>query len=180
MKILKKSICAMLLTISSIFPGETIEGILQLAEPDCAVASITGIAADSPKSDISLSDPIDLEISAAITLASMLPHLAESSKKQIEDVIAVLHGSGYQKFKDAETMLRACEIIPDEAFAEEEGLPAHIEQTSAKKNQRLLNKDVLHVLRSLEVYIRDLPTEDGYDADVESRSVDSGSSKNFG
>ncbi len=180
MKILKKSICAMLLTIPSIFPGETIAGILQLAEPDCAVASTTGIAADSPKSDISLADPIDLEISTITTLASMLPHLAESSKKKIEDVIAVLHGSGDQKFKDAENMLRACEITPDEELAEEEDSPASIEPTSTQKNQRLLNQDVLHVLRSLEVYIRDLPTEDGYDADVESRSVDSGSSKNFG
>ena len=170
----------MLLTTPSIFSGETIEVTLGLSELDLAVASTTGIAADSPKSDSSLSDPIDLEISTTITLASMLPHLAESSKKQIEDVITVLHGSGYQKFNKAETMLRACEITPVEELAEEEDLSASIEQTSTQRNQRLLNQDVLHVLRSLEVYIRELPTEDDYDADVENRSVDSGSSKNFG
>ena len=77
-------------------------------------------------------------------------------------------------------MLRACEITPAEALAEEEDLPASIEPTITQKNQRLLNQDVLRVLRSLEVYIRDLPTEDDYDADVESRSVDSDSLKNFG
>ena len=180
MKVLKKIMSVLLLTTPAIFCASENDGGLKMSEPDCAALSTAGIAADSPRSDSSLLAPIDLEITTTTTLLSMLPHLAEGSRSQIEEVIAILQGPGYQKFKDAETKLRTCEITPSEDRAEEGGSPVHIEETDLKKNQRLLNKDVLHVLRSLEVYIRDLPTEDDYDADVESRSVDSGSSKNFG
>ncbi len=174
MKILKKSICATLLTIPSVFPGETTEGVL-IDQPDWAVASTTGIAADSPKSDISLSYPTGLVISTTTTLASMLPHLAEASKNKIEDIIAVLQGDGNQKFKEAETLLRACEITLDERADS----PVCAETANELRSLRVLNQDILGVIRSLGVYIRDLPTEDDYDADVESGSTDSGSSKDL-
>ena len=173
MKILKKSICATLLTIASVFPGETIEGVL-IDEPDWAAASTTGIAADSPKSDISLSYPTGLVISTTTTLASMLPHLAEASKNKIEDIIGVLQGDGNQKFKEAETLLRACEITSDESDVVREDSPSCAETANERKSLRVLNQDILGVIRALEVYIRDLPTEDDYDADVESGSADSG------
>ena len=173
MKVFKKLMSVMLLTTPAVFSATTLEGGLLLSELDCAVASTTGIAAASPRSDVSLSDPIDLEISATTTLTSMLPHLAEGSRRKIEEIIAILQGSGEEKFKEAQTMLRACEIIADEVLVEREDSPVNIEQASIQKNLRLLNQDVLHVIRSLEVYIRELPTEDDYEADTENCSAGS-------
>lgn len=163
----------MLLTTPAIFSATGSEDILQITEQGCAEASTTGIAADSPKSDISLVDPIDLVISTTTTLASMLPHLAESSKKQIEDVITVLHGSGHQKFKDAETMLRACEITPDEAQVEREDSPVSIGSANEVKSLRELDRDVLQVIRSLGLYLRESLTDEGYHADSENNGSSS-------
>ncbi len=180
MKVFKSLACAMLLTTPVVFSATRNEYAIQIPEYHFVEVSARRAAENSPVSDSTLSYPTGLVISTTTTLASMLPHLAEASKNKIEDIIGVLQGDGNQKFKEAETLLRACEIASDERDTVSEDSPACAETANEQRSLRVLNQDILGVIRALEVYIRDLPTEDDYDADVESGSTDSGSSKDLG